>query len=481
MKLKSRVIVLLVGALCYFASSYRADAQTYVKYVDQHELTSRTAYSDSVLNFVSIPNGVSKLDNYPLINVASLEVSQILQQGGELLKVWVCGTASPEGPLKENTKIAGERADAAADYIKAIVDVPDHKIVKENHNEDWYSLYRLVQENDVPSKYDVLFIIRTMQGEERKDALKKLDDGRVWDYLSREIFPQIRGVRFAFFCKKGREPEKEYIVDTVYVRDTVVIVKEVVYMGQPSTAQKAAVPAQKAAAAAPQQQPAYQPVPQTKVSVKEPKTKEPKGLWLAGVKTDLATDILAVPQLGFEVQLSDKLSLDLMGWYSEWTYINPCDEYKVYGFRPELRYWLNGAMSKGFFFGLHANLAWYAMMGNKTDFYQNASLCTDTDCSKSHFYQYTYQNSEGVNVTNLYHDTPAWSAGLTAGYSLSLDKADRWAVEFVAGVGYAHYEQNWYQKSFPWSLKTVESPQVKDYFGITRAGINLTYRFPVRK
>ena len=459
MKLKSRAIVLLIGALCSFVLSYSADAQTYVKYVEQYELTSRTAYSDSVLNLVSMPSGVAKLDNYPLINVASLEVSEILQQGGELLKVWVCGTASPDGPLKENTRIAGARADAAADYIKAVVDVPEHKILKENHNEDWFSIYRLVQENDVPCKYDVLFIIRTMQGEERKAALKKLDDGKVWDYLVHEIFPQVRGVRFAFFCKKGREPEKQHVIDTVYIRDTVVIVKEVVYMGQPAATQKTSA-----------------------ISIiKEPRNYELKGSWYAAVKTDVATDILAVPQLGVEVQLSEKLSLDLMGWFSQWTYINPCDEYKVYGFRPELRYWVNGAMSKGLFFGLHANVAWYTMMSNKTDFYQNASLCTDTECSKSHFYQYTYQNSEGVNVTNLYHDTPAWSAGLTAGYSLSLDKSDRWAVEFVAGVGYAHYEQNWYQKSSPWSLKSVEAPQVKDYFGITRAGVNLSYRFPVRK
>ena len=54
-------------------------------------------------------------------------------------------------------------------------------------------------------------------------------------------------------------------------------------------------------------------------------------------------------------------------------------------------------------------------------------------------------------------------------------------IEFAGGIGYAHYEQNWYQKSSPWTLKTIDAPQVKDYFGVTRAGINLTYRFSMRR
>ena len=84
-------------------------------------------------------------------------------------------------------------------------------------------------------------------------------------------------------------------------------------------------------------------------------------------------------------------------------------------------------------------------------------------------------------MTNRYHDTPAWSAGLTVGYALPLDRGRRWAVEFAGGIGYAHYEQNWYQKSSPWTLKTVEAPQARDYFGLTRASVNLTYRFSVRR
>ena len=483
MKLKYVACALLLGVLYAFVMPYHLDAQAYVKYADQCDLKSRTIYSDSVLTFVPMPKGVVRLDSYPKINAAALELSHVRQQGGELLGVWVCGSSSPEGNLKENAQLAQERADAAAAYISDIADVPEHMILKENYNEDWYALYRLVQEKDVPCKYDVLFIIRTMQGEERKDALKDLDGGRVWDYMCRELFPQIRGVRFAFFCRKGYDLEKEYVVDTVYVRDTVVIVKEIFYMDQ------------QPAAAAPSETPIVSEAPkpsknprqfQTPALSKTPKSpKVSKGsvskTLLAAVKTDIVTDALALPQIGVEVGVSDRMSVELMGWYSEWPYINPCKEHKVYGFRPEIRYWVNGAMSNGLFFGVHANIAWYAMMVNDTDFYQNASLCKDAECTKTHFYRYMYQNQDGVNVTNLYHDTPAWSAGITAGYALQLDKAGRWGAEFVGGIGYGHYEQNLYKKSDPWSLVTVESPQVKDYFGLTRASVNLVYRFSIRK
>lgn len=467
MKFKYLKGAALAWVLLAFLLPQRTDAQTYVRYVEQYELKSKTAHADSVLHFVSLPRGVAKLDNYPKINVAALELSTTLQQPGtELLEVWVCGSASPEGTWNDNVKLSRERTDAAVSYIKDIMDIPDYKIYRESLNEDWYTLYRLVEENDVPCRYEVLFIIRTMQGEERKQALKKLDGGKVWDYMQRELFPQLRGVRFAVFCSKDPALEPQLsVTDTVYVRDTVVIMKEVFYMNADEPRQ----------------------VPVTTVAKPRPEPRQVRQMkvwdtpWLAGVKTDVATDILGLPQAGIEVQLSDRLSFELMGWYSEWPYINPCDDHKVYGFRPELRYWTKGSMRKGFFFGVHANFAWYAMMVNDTYFYQNATLCTEADCSGRHFYQYSYQNDDGDIITNNYHDTPAWSAGVTVGYALPLDRHQRWAVEFVAGAGYAHYEQNQYQKSAPWTLNTIEQPQVHDYFGMTRASVNLTYRFSMRR
>lgn len=469
MKLKYLKGIALAGVICAFLHPRCADAQTYVRCVEQYELTSKTAHADSVLQFVPMPRGVAKLDNYPKINVAALELSSVLKQPGrELLEVWVRGSASPEGSWEENVRLSRERTDEAVAYISDIMDIPDYVINAESLNEDWYTLYRLVEQNDVPRRYDVLFIIRTMQGEQRKQALKALDDGKVWSFMQRELFPQLRGVRFAFFCSNGPAIGRRAAVkDTVYVRDTVVIMKEVVYMNADVTS---APSVESAEPARPRPQP--RPVRQKKVWDTP---------WLAAVKTDIATDVLALPQAGFEVQLSDRLSFEMTGWYSEWPYINPCGDHKVYGFRPELRYWIKGSMRSGLFFGLHSNLAWYAMMVNEDDFYQNASLCTSASCTRRHFYQYSYQNEEGDPVTNIYHDTPAWSVGMTVGYSLPLDRKMRWTVEFVAGAGYAHYEQNLYQKSSPWTLKTVEQPQVRDYFGITRASVNLTYRFSLRR
>ena len=62
--------------------------------------------------------------------------------------------------------------------------------------------------------------------------------------------------------------------------------------------------------------------------------------------------------------------------------------------------------------------------------------------------------------------------------ALPLDKKERLALEFFVGVGYSHYQQKCiYPKS---SGSTSLSHEVKDRVGVTKAGVNLAYRFSLR-
>lgn len=463
----------LLAAFCGMLSVAEASAQTYVRYIKPEDIGTKALYADSVLTSIRLPQGVAKLDSYPKFNVAALELMQVLHDPDkELMQVWVCGSASPDGLWADNVRLSQARTDAAAQYLMNILDLPEYKIHKESLNEDWDRLAELVAASDMPYKYEVLYIIRTKEWGERKSALQKLDGGKAWRILIDDFFPKLRCVRFAIYCKwdpskphlSAPEPEPVKRIetatappvpqkaDTVYVKDTVVMVKEVVYMPK---------------------------------ETKEIKTKTyHDSPWMMGLKTDVLTDALALPQAGFEIQIARKMSFEMIGWYSQWAYINPCDEHKIYGFRPELRYWPQGVMQRGFLVGVHANLAWYALMTNDVDFYQNASLCPSIEsCNGSHFDKKEYDSDgDGVkDMTNYYHDTPAWSVGATVGYFLPLGRNGRWGLEFAAGVGYAHYEQNHYQKSSPWVLVTAEAPQSKDYVGITRISVNLSYNFSLRK
>lgn len=184
--------------------------------------------------------------------------------------------------------------------------------------------------------------------------------------------------------------------------------------------------------------------------------------WMAGVKVNMLPFLISVPYAGVEVQLADKLSLDLSGWYGKWNVFHYNDQTNLYGGAPEIRWWLGDQpMRKGHFVGLHGMAAWYTLEWRTKDgntvIYQNGSAD---------------QNDSGSL-------NPAWSCGFTYGYSLPLDKKGRLGFEFYVGLGYYSYQQK--------SIETLPNGrfnyqhQVRDGIGITKIGANLAYRFSLRR
>lgn len=183
--------------------------------------------------------------------------------------------------------------------------------------------------------------------------------------------------------------------------------------------------------------------------------------WMMGVKTNLLSDVIVLPYAGVEVQLARNLSLDLNGWYTKWNIFYPNKQTKIYGLAPELRWWFGGrAMTKGYFVGLHANAGWYTLewrdeQGRKV-VYQNGSKDLD---------------DPGI--------MPAWSCGLTYGYSQPLDKKGHWNMEFFMGLGYSSYQQKCFVTNAEGKIDYHHEKNTD--FGITKVGINLTYRFSLRR
>ncbi len=180
--------------------------------------------------------------------------------------------------------------------------------------------------------------------------------------------------------------------------------------------------------------------------------------WMMGVKTNLLSDAIAIPYAGFDFQMTDKLSFNLNGWFTPMNIFYPNKSTKIYGLAPEFRLWLGDrVMSKGYFAGIHANLAWYTLewrneAGNKV----------------------VYQNGIEDLMDNgtMY---PSWSVGLTYGYSQPLDRKERWNLEFYMGVGYASSQQKCFTTTAGGSTKFTH--ERNSYIGITKVGIDLTYRF----
>lgn len=184
--------------------------------------------------------------------------------------------------------------------------------------------------------------------------------------------------------------------------------------------------------------------------------------WMMGLKTNLVSDMISIPYAGVEIQLARRLSLDLSGWYSKWNIFYPNEQTNIYGASPELRWWYGGdAMSKGYFIGIHGNVGWYTLEWR------------DAEGEKI-----IYQNG----IDDLYDSGtmhPAWSCGLTYGYSQPLDRKEHWNLEFYIGFGYASYQQ---KRVYPIEDGlSYYKHEVNSYVGITKVGINLTYRFSLRR
>lgn len=415
---------------------YCVDAQTYVRYVNPEDLLTEVVYSDSVLTSINLPRGVARLDDYPAFNTAAEELSRVLSDPSkELLEVFICGSASPDGLWAYNVNLSKERTEAGAEHIRKVTGIPEHKIRKVSLNEDWDRLYEMVEASDLPHRSQVLEIIRSKTWGERKTALKNIDDGKVWEILENDFFPELRCVRFAIYCKW--DPSKPYLSrpDTVYVRDTVYLQPETYYISTSDTVY----------------------VDRT-VQVEKPVSEAKRkyiyvpSAWRMAVKTNLLADGVLPGNIGMEFQMSDRFSMDITGGYSRWNILFPCEDTKVYGLSPELRFYPKASMRKGHFFGLHGNVVWYTAKWADDLIYQNIS-----------------------------NEKPAWSVGLTYGYLLGFGKNDRWGLEFFAGVGYGHYVQKvgeWNETDREWQRVDL---QEKRHFGLTKVGINLTYRFDIRK
>jgi len=183
--------------------------------------------------------------------------------------------------------------------------------------------------------------------------------------------------------------------------------------------------------------------------------------WMFGVKTNLLSDVLAIPSLGFEVQLYDNLSLDLGGWWSQWNILYPNKQTRIYGGAPELRWWFGDEMMRrGHFIGLHGMVAWYTFEWREKD-----------------GTKVIYQNGLD-DIKDAGSTSPSWSCGLTYGYSLPLDRTGNFGLEFYAGLGYQFYKYKRIIPSEGWNYYTHYE---KRKVGLTKIGVNLTYRFSLRK
>ncbi len=171
---------------------------------------------------------------------------------------------------------------------------------------------------------------------------------------------------------------------------------------------------------------------------KREKSATPAGARYHALKNNIAFDAIGVLNLGYEVQVHRRMTLDIPVMWSLWDAERE-HALRIVALQPELRWWMGKETGRGHFFGLHAHAAWY-----------NAKW-----------------------EDNRYQDEgrPLVGAGLSYGYKLPL--GEHWGAEFNIGFGYANTKYNTYYniENGAWI-----NTRIRHYWGPTRVGLSLVYR-----
>lgn len=159
------------------------------------------------------------------------------------------------------------------------------------------------------------------------------------------------------------------------------------------------------------------------------------------VKTNLAAWAGTIMNLAADVQVSEHISVELPVLWCPW-HVSDKHAVKTFTIQPEARYWLTRP-GEGHFFGVHAHIGWFNVKWNR-DRYQDTSR-------------------------------PLLGAGISYGYLLPL--GEHWAGEFTLGAGYANMKYDTYYNI---GNGARIDTRTRNYWGITRVGISVVYRFNLK-
>ena len=159
------------------------------------------------------------------------------------------------------------------------------------------------------------------------------------------------------------------------------------------------------------------------------------------LKTNLLFDALLVANLGVEISPWTHWSLDIPVWYSPYS-IASTWKIRLLGIQPEIRWWFKEAM-QGHFIGCHTHVFGFNIALNDYARYQDPNHAL-------------------------------WGIGLSYGYALSLGQSRHWGMEFTIGAGFANYR---YEAYLPGRNGVKFKSGSDRYWGITRAGISLIYKW----
>ncbi|WP_455497290.1 DUF3575 domain-containing protein [Coprobacter sp.] len=171
----------------------------------------------------------------------------------------------------------------------------------------------------------------------------------------------------------------------------------------------------------------------------------------AAVKTNLFSDAFMNVNLGIEVGLTPKWTLDLTGELNGWT-LSHNRRWRHWVVQPEARYWFCDRFS-GHFVGAHLHGGQYNIGG-----FNGRINFLGTDARK---------------LRNARFQGWFVGAGVAYGYAWILNR--HWNLEAEIGFGYSYTRYDRFKCTG--CGKKVEADKLHHYIGPTKAAVNLVYLF----
>lgn len=169
------------------------------------------------------------------------------------------------------------------------------------------------------------------------------------------------------------------------------------------------------------------------------------------LKTNLLSDAFLNPNLAAEVALAPRWTIDVSGQFNTWN-LSHDHKWKHWVVQPEIRYWFCDRFA-GHFVGAHLLGGQYNVGGIDIPF---SFLGTDFKKLKDTRYQ-------------------GWFGGLGVAYGYAWAIAEHWNIEGEIGIGWTYTRFDRFRCSG--CGKKIEENKPHNYFGVTKAAINLVYLF----
>lgn len=136
-------------------------------------------------------------NNATLVNLVSSIRLLMASPTSRVVRVVVVGSASPEGTLAFNDRLAWNRAVTLKEFLLRNTDFPSDSITLFNGSEDWRGLRRMVAASDLYEREEILRIIDNVPVKKGRELeLMKLSGGRPYLYMLEHMFPELRNAAF---------------------------------------------------------------------------------------------------------------------------------------------------------------------------------------------------------------------------------------------------------------------------------------------